>query len=130
MRKAVIVVLFVCTLAFVSGWVLGIARAQSVVPPITILAPSLTHTSCVVTTGTTSFCFASDGLWQSINGGAFTQLGGAGGVTSVTVCNAAGAACGAAQTGAVSLSIPKSVTVTVGNPTVSATQGAVTATLN
>lgn len=57
------------------NWLSSPARAQTVVPPITIVAPALTHTSCNVTVGATSFCFASDGLWQSINGAAFVQLG-------------------------------------------------------
>jgi hypothetical protein len=30
-----------------------------------------------VTPAVTTFCFASDGAWQSINGAAFTQLGAA-----------------------------------------------------
>lgn len=36
----------------------------------------LPHTSCLpVTSGKTQFCFATDGLWQSINGAAYVQLG-------------------------------------------------------
>lgn len=35
----------------------------------------LPHTSCVVTVGKTRFCYATDGLWQSISGGAYTQVG-------------------------------------------------------
>ena len=69
-----------------------------------------THTSCTPVTGQTSICLASDGLWQSINGGAFTQVGGAG-VTSIAVNG------GTAQTGAVALTIPSkasgSVTLTL-----------------
>jgi len=49
-------------------------KAQTVVPPITIQS-SIAHTSCSITTGVTSFCFASDGLWQSLNGSPYTQLG-------------------------------------------------------
>jgi len=49
-------------------------KAQTVVPPITIQS-SIAHTSCSITTGVTSFCFASDGLWQSLNGAAYVQLG-------------------------------------------------------
>jgi hypothetical protein len=43
------------------------------------------HTLCAVTTGVTQYCFASDGVWQSLNGAAYTQLtaGAGGGVTSV-----------------------------------------------
>jgi len=40
------------------------------------------HTQCTVVVGETHFCFASDGLWQSLNGAAYTQVV-AGGVVSV-----------------------------------------------
>jgi len=59
-------------------------KAQTVVPPITIQS-TIPHTACpVAATGVTSYCFASDGLWESISGAAYTQLGAAvaGGVTS------------------------------------------------
>jgi hypothetical protein len=79
--------------------------AQSV-PPLQIQAAGL-HTSCTVTPTSTTYCFAADGLWQSINGGAFTQLGGGvAGVTSVTVNG------GTPQTGAVALTIPTQATTT------------------
>lgn len=78
-----------------------------------------THASCVLPAlGSTSLCLASDGLWQSLSGAAFVQIGAVTptGVLSVTVCNTAGAGCGLPQTGAVSLNIPKIATATV--PTV------------
>jgi len=63
---------------------MGIVRyvkAQTVVPPITIQS-TIPHTSCALsTTGTTSYCFASDGLWSSTSGGVYVQLT-PGGVTS------------------------------------------------
>lgn len=75
MRKLSAIAVVVMLAAFVGNWLGSMAHAQTVVPPITIVAPALTHTSCNVTVGATSFCFASDGLWQSINGAAFVQLG-------------------------------------------------------
>lgn len=84
---------------------LGKVQAQSNALQIQAAA---THTSCTVSTGITQFCFASDGLWQSLNGGAYTQLGViTGGVTSISVNG------GTAQTGAVSITIPSKATTTV-----------------
>ena len=86
----------------------------------------------VANCGTPSSGFPMCGVatgWFVWNGSAWVQIGSASGVTSITVCNAAGGSCGVAQTGPVSLSIPSKVTVTVGNPTVTATQGAVNAQL-
>jgi hypothetical protein len=124
-----LVVLAIAVLLF-GAWHLGRVQAQSTTP-FTVIAGSLTHTSCpAVAASTTQFCFANDGLWQSINGAAYVQLtpGTAGGVTSVTVCNAAGASCGSAQTGAVSLNIPTKVTVTAPTTTVTNTAPTATAT--
>lgn len=80
------------------------------------------HTACTLSPGPAvppalpqaSLCMAGDGIWLSVNGGAYVQLGAAvaGGVSSIAVCNAAGLICGAPQTGAVSLSIPKTATGT------------------
>lgn len=84
MRKLLVVAFVAFAAAFVGNWLSSEVQAQTVVPPITIIAPALTHTSCNVTPAATSYCFASDGLWQSLNGAAYTQLGVAvGGVTSV-----------------------------------------------
>lgn len=33
------------------------------------------HTACTTTAGATSYCFASDGLWVSLNGAAYVQVG-------------------------------------------------------
>jgi len=50
-------------------------KAQTVVPPITIQS-TIAHASCpAIAAGLTSYCFASDGLWQSLNGAAYVQLG-------------------------------------------------------
>ena len=128
MRTRMLVSLLAIAVLVFGAWRIG--RAQSTTP-FTIVTQSLTHTSCpAVIASTTQICFASDGIWQSLNGAVYTQVGGAvSAVTSVTVCNVAGASCGSPQTGAVSLNIPKTVTVTVGAPTVTATQGAVAASL-
>jgi hypothetical protein len=79
--KNKLIILAVAILLF-GAWHLG--RAQSTTP-FTVIAGSLTHTSCpTVAASTTQFCFASDGLWQSLNGAAYVQLGTpvAAGVTS------------------------------------------------
>lgn len=73
------------------------------------------------TAGTTLYCYAGNGtVYTSLNGAAYTTQPGSG-VASVTVCNAAGASCGAAQTGPVTLSIPKTAVVTVAAPAATAT---------
>lgn len=103
--------------AFV-GTRLANTQAQTAAPPVfQYVAGTLTHTACLPTTGATTFCLVADGAWISVNGGAFTQIGApvAAGVTSVTVCDATAANCGTAQTGAVSLNIPK--TATISTPT-------------
>jgi hypothetical protein len=125
--KNKLIILAVLLLAF-GAWQLG--RAQSTTP-FTVIAQSLSHTSCpAVIASTTQFCFANDGIWVSLNGAAYAVVntGATGGVTSVQQCNLAGASCGTAQTGAVVLKVPQTVTVTVANPTVSVTAPAVTAT--
>jgi hypothetical protein len=103
-----------------------VAFAQSTAPlSITVVG---VHTSCTVAASTTTFCFASDGLWQSLSGAAYVQLGAAiSGVSSITVCNAAGANCGTAATGAISLNIPTKAITTV-TPTGSASAPIVTVT--
>lgn len=93
----------------------GFSKAQTVVPPITIQS-AIPHTSCALSViGVTNYCFASDGLWVSTNGGNYVLLSG-GGVTSITVCNAGGTSCGLPLSGTVSLNVPK--TVTASAPTV------------
>ena len=123
--------------AFLCGGLIAL-HAQSL-PVILLTAPTgSTLTNCGTPT-VPSFCAVTTGvyIWQNATTGWFLiSPGVAAGVTQVTVCNAAGASCGTPLTGAVSLNIPKAVTVTVGNPTVAvaaptatSTQGAVTATL-
>lgn len=101
-------------------WAASPQKAQTVSPnPITIQS-TIAHTSCpAVIAGVTQYCFASDGLWVSVNGGVFSQLGvqPLPGVSSVTVCNLSGVTCGAPQTGVVSINIPSKVTVTSTAPT-------------
>ena len=72
----------VAALALLAGaWLGRSTKAQSVVTTFTGNAP---HTACPVLVGQTNFCFASDGLWQSLNGAAYSQLGsGTSGVISV-----------------------------------------------
>jgi len=78
--------LLLAILIFWSGEYLlpKIAKAQTV-PTTLQLTGSAPHTTCAVVPSTTNFCFANDGLWQSINGAPYVQLTPAltGGVTSV-----------------------------------------------
>jgi hypothetical protein len=49
------------------------AQAQSANPwQVSVVGA---HTLCTVTPATTQYCFASDGLWMSLNGAAYVQLG-------------------------------------------------------
>jgi hypothetical protein len=57
-------------------------HAQSTSQVLQVSGTYASHTSCTVSAGQASLCLASDGLWLSVNGGAFTQVG-AGAVTSV-----------------------------------------------
>jgi hypothetical protein len=78
MKKLAAVVL----IALLAGiWLGRTVHAQSTAP-WQVAVSSATHTSCTVTASTTQFCFASDGLWVSLNGAAYTQIGGAAGVIS------------------------------------------------
>ena len=64
-------------IGFIVGVLLGmlvgtLTKAQSTSPlQIQVVGA---HTSCSVTTGATTFCFASDGLWQSLSGATYVQL--------------------------------------------------------
>jgi len=73
--------------------------------------------NCPATPATPSVCVVGGGvyIYQSSATGWFLPQpqGASSAVTSVQVCNAAGSSCATAQTGAVVLDIPKTVTVTV-----------------
>jgi len=49
------------------------ANAQTV-PTTLQLTGSAPHTTCAIVPSTTNYCFANDGLWQSINGAPYVQL--------------------------------------------------------
>ncbi|SRR6266404_4278337 len=49
------------------------ARAQTV-PTTLQLTGSAPHTTCAIVASTTNYCFANDGLWQSLNGAPYVQL--------------------------------------------------------
>jgi hypothetical protein len=74
-------------LILIAGFVLGVIVTHAQTPvPAQFSVSAATHTSCNPVTGATAYCFASDGLWVSVNGGAFTQIGAAV-VTGVTSFN-------------------------------------------
>lgn len=49
-------------------------NAQSTIPPYQFGVGSFTHTSCVVVPSTTQYCYASDGPFVSILGGAYVSM--------------------------------------------------------
>ena len=109
-EKAALLLLFVAGMGM-SWWASPErARAQTISPPIMIQS-TIPHTACVATPNVTTYCFGSDGLYVSLTGAAFVQLNAPAGVTSVTVCNAAGAVCAPPATGPVTLNIPKTASL-------------------
>lgn len=116
-NKILIVGLFV--VAMITGWGWTIPYSAVHAQAITSATPysfqtTGTQANCpAVAASTTQYCFTTTGLYQSLSGSAWTLVGAtAVGVTSLTVCGASGANCGTAQTGAVTLDVPKTVTVT------------------
>jgi len=87
--------LLVAALCFLFGyWV----RAQNPAPYQFGVNPTTTVSNCAVTAAQTTYCFTGAGLYQSLNGAAFTLVAGA--VSSVN-----------GQTGTVVLAIPSKVVV-------------------
>ena len=71
MRKAMLIGLILAGI-----WIVADKRAQaqtpSALPPV--ICYQVAHTSCIVTAGVTTYAFASDGFWISLNGAAFAQV--------------------------------------------------------
>jgi hypothetical protein len=122
----------ICLAIFCIGVLIGVlisaywpkVEAQTLPPFELFIDPSQTQAACIVKPGFTAYCQAFEGPMVSVNGTPFVKIPLAAtpaGVSSVTVCNAAGASCGAAQTGPVTLNIPKTVTVTISAPLSTAT---------
>lgn len=116
--KDTAILLLVLTVV-ITHWPSRSVHAQTPTNVLQISGAYATHTACTPVPSQSSACLASDGLWVSVNGAAFTQLGAAavGGVTSVAVCNLTGLTCAPAQTGAVTVNIPKSIAITAGSAT-------------
>lgn len=55
-----------------------VVHAQTPSTVLQISGAWATHTSCTPVPAQTSLCLNSEGLWQSINGTAFTQIGAVG----------------------------------------------------
>jgi hypothetical protein len=64
--------LVLCVLAFSTPWMLNL-RAQT--GAVSVQYPAGDHTLCVVVPTTTAYCYPNDGMYQSIKGAAFTQVG-------------------------------------------------------
>lgn len=94
-------------LALVLSFAVGVSigdrsvKAQTASTVLQISGAWATHASCATVPGQTSLCLASDGLWQSLNGAAYAQVG-VGGVLSVN-----------GKTGAVVLNASTTATTTV-----------------
>lgn len=71
----VVAVLGVVNLVMLLSQVRQPVFAQTPNNPWQFSVSSATHTSCTTTASTTTFCFASDGVWQSLQGATFTQVG-------------------------------------------------------
>lgn len=83
--KRTFALIVVILLAAFAGNYLGNTVAHAQAAAVLQLTGSWsTHTACAPTAGQTTLCIASDGLWISLSGGTFTQLGAASsaGVTS------------------------------------------------
>lgn len=125
--KKLLLVFLVAFLGALLGVSFTTVHAQVPNNPWQVGVSSATHTSCTVVPSNTEVCFAADGIWVSLSGAAYVpvQTGTAvAGVTSITVCNVAGASCGASQTGAITLNIPKTAvasapSVTISGPSIS-----------
>jgi hypothetical protein len=104
MRKLLVLFAVLLLGGFIGGRIT--AHAQTTVAlQLTGNAP---HTSCTITASTTTYCFASDGLYWSNAGGTYALLASAttAGVTSLSVNG------GTAQTGAVAITVPTAATST------------------
>lgn len=78
-------------------------------------ASGTTVTNCGTPTTGYPLCGVATG-WFIWSGTAWVQIGtpaAASGVVSLTVCNAAGAGCGSAQTGAVKVNVPNAASTTL-----------------
>ena len=91
---------------FFLGWYVGAQNTTSQIGSVV----AATHTSCTVTASTTQICFASDGLWLSVNGAAYVQVQTGAVVAGVTSISING---GTPVSGAVSFTVPsKAVSTT------------------
>jgi hypothetical protein len=106
--------LVLLALAFIGGFLGYRLYAQSL-PVSIIVAPTGSTLANCGTPTLPSICVVAPGVyvWQNATQGWFLLAPAvAAGVSSVTVCNAAGTSCSTAQTGAVSINVPKSATAT------------------
>jgi hypothetical protein len=75
MKKAILAFVTTLFLLLTIAW---FAKAQTSVANPLQMGVVGSHSLCVVQTAATNYCFAADGLWISINGAAYVQLGAAG----------------------------------------------------
>jgi hypothetical protein len=118
---------------FVVALLGGFVGARVRMPTVLAQSPNVyqitgawvTHTACTPTVGQTTSCLVSDGLWISVNGGAFTRI---------DVPVAAGVTSWNGQTGVVVYAPPASPVVSVNGKTgavvLNATTTAPTTTIN
>lgn len=73
--KHILVVIAVLVCADIAAHFVPSVHAQSAGVPLQLTVSAATHIACSPVVAATTFCAAADGLWQSINGAAFTQVG-------------------------------------------------------
>lgn len=73
MRKGLLAILILGAI-WISAAERGVhaQTAGSTLPPV--MCYQVLHTSCATSVGTTTYAFASDGLWISLNGAPFAQV--------------------------------------------------------
>lgn len=74
MKRTIVEVILLVGIIVLGGYSLGRTVKAQTVPTTLQLTGSAPHTTCAVVASTTNFCFANDGLWQSINGAPYVQL--------------------------------------------------------
>lgn len=102
MVRRIVFILAVAVASFVGNWAGNhVVHAQAATPVFQITGSWSAHTACTTTPSQTTLCIASDGVWQSVGGAAYTQLG-SGGVVSVN-----------GKTGVVTISASTTATTTL-----------------
>jgi hypothetical protein len=77
---SVALAMIVAVVAWKVAWMIAVpnlhthAQVTATAVPYQVGVGSATHTSCTIVANATEFCFASDGLWESLSGGPYAQV--------------------------------------------------------